>query len=148
MNFLEKFYIKRCSTEVQIMLERMKDRPEDFDYGTGWRNLVDVADNEGSPYTKIERKMIRKYWKRCEHTRKRNELLSRIMSETINPTTREDLEDGLRKRYTSNLVASMAHTKNALASGIYRSNGRGGITEIDPRALYTGPSTIQHGLHP
>ncbi len=153
MNILEKFYIKRCSTEVQIMLERMKDRPEDFDYGTGWKNLVEVADNEGSSYTKIERKMIRKYWKRCEHTRKRNELLSRIMSETINPTTREDLEnlhDNLRKKYTSNLVASMANTKNALASGIYRSDGRGGITQIDPREMYGNPyqNQIQHGLHP
>jgi hypothetical protein len=132
MNFLEKFYIKRCSTEVQIMLERMKDRPEDFDYGTGWRNLVEVADNEGSSYTRIERKMIRKYWKRCEHTRKRNELLSRIMSETINPTTRKDLEDQLRKQYKSSLVASMASTKHALTSGVLASYN-------DPRAIYGNP---------
>ena len=148
MNFLEKFYIKRCSTEVQIMLERMKDRPEDFDYGTGWRNLVEVADNGGSPYTKIERKMIRKYWKRCEHTRKRNELLSRIMSETINPTTRKDLEDQLRKQYTSNLAGSITNTKNALASGMLTGYN-------DPRAMYLDTQVygaqgqhIQHGLHP
>jgi hypothetical protein len=83
MKLIEKFMLKRCSTEVQVMLTRMRERPEDFDYGTGWRNLVEVADNGGSPYTKIERRMIRKYWKECEYTRKRNELLGRIMKETI-----------------------------------------------------------------
>lgn len=119
MKFIEQFLIKRCSTEVQIMLERMKDRPEDFDYGTGWRKLVEVADNEGSPYTKTERKMIRKYWKACEHTRKRNKLLAHIMSETINPTTRESLEDTLfNKRYTQALAASMQATKQAVTSGV------------------------------
>lgn len=118
MKLIEKFLIKRCSTEVQIMLERMKDRPEDFDYGTGWRKLVEVADNEGSPYTKTERKMIRKYWKECEHTRRRNELLRRIMSETINPTTRENLEDIISNRYSQRLAQSMQATKQAVANTI------------------------------
>ena len=45
MKLIEKFMLKRCSTEVQVMLTRMKERPEDFDYGTGWRKLVDIADN-------------------------------------------------------------------------------------------------------
>ena len=129
MKLIEKFLIKRCSTEVQLMLTRMKERPEDFDYGTGWRNLVEVADNGGSSYTRIERKMIRKYWKACEHTRKRNELLGRIMQETINPTTREHLEDGLRRQYSKALAASMASTKQAVTSGILSGYK-------DPRAMY------------
>lgn len=137
MKLIEKFLVKRCSTEVQIMLQRMKERPDDFDYGTGWRKLVEIADNEGSPYTKTERKMIRKYWKECEHTRRRNELLRRIMSETINPTTRERIEDELGARYQKSLIASMQATKQALQGGIYHT----GTT--DPRAifgttLYTG----------
>ena len=132
MKLIEQFLIKRCSTEVQIMLERMKQRPEDFDYGTGWRKLVEVADNEGSPYTKTERKMIRKYWKACEHTRKRNELLARIMSETINPTTREHLEDIISERYSQRLAASMMNTKQQLQGGIVSAY-------TDARALYGSP---------
>lgn len=122
MKLIEKFMLKRCSTEVQLMLTRMKERPEDFDYGTGWRNLIEVADNGGSAYTNIERKMIRKYWKACQHTRQRNELLGRIMSETINPTTRDSLENNpLNKRYAQALAASMQNTTQVL---------RGGITNI------------------
>ena len=30
MKLIEKFMLKRCSTEVQLMLTRMKERPEDF----------------------------------------------------------------------------------------------------------------------
>jgi hypothetical protein len=129
MKWIDKFLIKRCSTEVQVMLTRMKERPEDFDYGTGWKNLVEVADDTRSPYTKIERKMILKYWKECDNTRKRNELLGRIMNETINPTTREQLEDGLRKQYTANLSASLTNTKHQLQNSILT-----GFS--DPRALY------------
>lgn len=131
MKLIEKYLIKRCSTEVQIMLERMKDRPEDFDYGTGWRKLVEVADNEGSPYTKTERKMIRKYWKECEHTRRRNELLRRIMSETINPTTRENLEDIISNRYSQRLAQSMQATKQAVQSGVFAASAY-----TDASALY------------
>lgn len=152
MKFIEKFLIKRCSTEVQIMLQRMKERPDDFDYGTGWRKLIEIADDSSSPYTSAERRMIRKYWKECKDTRNRNELLRRIMSETINPTTRESIEDSVDSyRYTQALVASMQGTnKHIMNGGIYHT----GTT--DPRAifgttLYTGngaKNTIQHGLHP
>jgi hypothetical protein len=148
MKLIEKFLVKRCSTEVQLMLTRMRERPEDFDYGTGWRNLVEVADNGGSPYTSIERRMIRKYWKACEHTRKRNELLGRIMKETIDPTTREQLEDGLRRQYSKSLAASMASTQQAVTSGILSAY-------IDPRHVYQDSKVytaqgqrIKHGLHP
>lgn len=157
MKIIEKFMLKRCSTEVQVMLTRMKERPEDFDYGTGWRKLVEIADDSSSPYTSIERRMIRKYWKECKDVRTRNELLSRIMSETINPTTRETLEDTLfNRRYTQALVASMQGTnKHIMNGGIYHT----GTT--DPRALYGSDAAqgaygiyanphnnTQHGLHP
>lgn len=151
MKFIEKFLIKRCSTEVQIMLQRMKERPDDFDYGTGWRKLIEIADDSSSPYTSAERRMIRKYWKECKDTRNRNELLRRIMSETINPTTRESIEDEIGARYSKSLIASMQGTnKHIMNGGIYHT----GTT--DPRAifgttLYTGngaKNTIQHGLHP
>lgn len=105
MKLIEKFMLKRCSTEVQIMLTRMKERPEDFDYGTGWKKLVEVADNQNSPYTSTERKMIRKYWKECQVNRDRKKLLAKIMQQTINPTTREDIEDGVIARAYSSQQA-------------------------------------------
>ena len=131
MKLIDKFLIKRCSTEVQVMLTRMKERPEDFDYGTGWKKLVEVADNERSPYTKVERKLIRKYWKECQLQRDRKKLLAQIMQQTINPTTREDIEDGLiSKRYSQALAASMQATKQALQGGVLS-----GYT--DSRGIYT-----------
>jgi hypothetical protein len=153
MKLIEKFMLKRCSTEVQVMLTRMKERPEDFDYGTGWRKLVELADDGTSPYTNIERKMIRAYWKECKNIRNRNELLSRIMSETINPTTRESLEDIIATRYRNSLAASLQGTKQALQGGI-------ASAYTDPRAMYGQDNnvaqgayanphhSIQHRLHP
>ena len=130
MKLIEKFMLKRCSTEVQVMLTRMKERPEDFDYGTGWKKLVEVADNERSPYTTVERKLIRKYWKECQMQRDRKKLLAQIMQQTINPTTREDIEDGvISKAYSQNLARSMMNSQQALQSGILSGYN-------DPRALY------------
>ena len=94
MKLIEKFMLKRCSTEVQLMLTRMRERPEDFSYGSGWKKLVEIAESNSSPYTKIERKMIRAYWKECQLQRDRKALLAQIMQQTINPTSREGVEDG------------------------------------------------------
>ena len=111
--------LKRCSTEVQLMLTRMKERPEDFDYGTGWKKLVEVADDTRNPYTNIERKLIRKYWKECQLQRDRKKLLAQIMQQTINPTTREDIEDGvISKAYSQNLARSMMNSQQALQGGV------------------------------
>jgi hypothetical protein len=130
MKLIEKFMLKRCSTEVQVMLTRMKERPEDFDYGTGWKKLVEIADNQNSPYTNVERKLIRKYWKECQVNRDRKKLLAQIMQQTINPTTREDIEDGvISKRYSQALAQSMMNSQQALQSGILSGFN-------DPRALY------------
>jgi len=119
MKLIEKFMLRRCSTEVQVMLTRMKERPEDFDYGTGWKKLVDMADDERSPYTKVERKLIRKYWKECQLQRDRKKLLAQIMQQTINPTTREDIEDGvISKAYSQRLAQSMMNSQEALRSGV------------------------------
>ena len=119
MKLIEKFMFKRCSTEVQVMLTRMKERPEDFDYGSAWKKLVEIADDTRSPYTKIERKLILKYWKECQLQRDRKKLLAQIMQQTINPTTREDIEDGvINKRYAQALAQSMQATKEAVQGGV------------------------------
>ena len=128
MKLIEKFMLKRCSTEVQVMLTRMKERPEDFDYGTGWKKLVEISDNERSPYTKVERKLIRKYWKECQVNRDRKKLLAQIMQQTINPTTREAIEDGvISKAYYQRLA--QYNSQQALQGGVLSDYN-------DPRALY------------
>lgn len=141
MKLIEKFLIKRCSTEVQVMLTRMKERPEDFDYGSAWKKLVEIADNTNNPYTNVERKMIRKYWRECQVQRDRKKLLAQIMQQTINPTTREDIEDGvISKAYSQNLAASMQATKQALQGGTLSAY-------TDARALYGqyGQNTAAQG---
>lgn len=131
MKLIEKFMLKRCSTEVQVMLTRMKERPEDFDYGSAWKKLVEVADDTRNPYTNIERKLIRKYWKECQLQRDRKKLLAQIMQQTINPTTREDIEDGtISKAYYQNLAKSMQNTKQVLQGGI------ASTTWTDAHSLY------------
>lgn len=141
MKLIEKFMLKRCSTEVQLMLTRMKERPEDFDYGTGWKKLVEIAESDRSPYTNVERKMIRKYWKECQVQRDRKKLLAQIMQQTINPTTREDIEDGIISKAYAKKLAQYS-SQQALQGGIAQYN--------DPRAMYGqyGANNIQHGLHP
>ena len=142
MKLIEKFMLKRCSTEVQLMLTRMKERPEDFDYGTGWKKLVEIAESDRSPYTSVERKMIRKQWKECQVQRDRKKLLAQIMQQTINPTTREDIEDGIiSKAYSQRLAQSMQATKQALQGGVLSGYN-------DPRALYGqyGENIAQNAL--
>ena len=130
MKLIEKFMLKRCSTEVQLMLTRMKERPEDFDYGSAWKKLVEIADNTNNPYTNVERKLIRKYWKECQLQRDRKKLLAQIMQQTINPTTREDIEDGvISAAYKRSLAQSMMNSQEALRSGILTGFN-------DPRAVY------------
>jgi len=133
---IEKFLIKRCSTEVQLMITRMKERPEDFDHGTAWRRLAESAEERQFPYTMIERKMIRAQWKKTLQQRKRTELLGRIMNETINPTpTRQDsLEDGLDAyKYQQQLFSQ--HLQQHYAKIQTGATGSM-VAYTDPRGLY------------
>jgi hypothetical protein len=109
----------------------MKERPEDFDYGSAWKKLVEIADDTRSPYTKIERKLILKYWKECQLQRDRKKLLAQIMQQTINPTSREDIEDGvISAAYKRSLAQSMMNSQEAHRSGVLS-----GYT--DSRGIYT-----------
>ena len=126
---MEKLLFKRCSTEVQLMLTRMKERPEDFNYGTTWRSLAESASEYQFPYTWVERVAIRKQWKKTLQQRKRSELLGRIMNETINPTSKESLEDGMssykhQQRYMQAQAQAQAGAFHTLSK------------HADPRAVY------------
>lgn len=147
---IEKFLLKRCSTEVQLMITRMKERPEDFDYGTTWRRLAESAGESQFPYTLIERKMIRSQWKKTLQQRKRADLLGRIMHETINPTAKESLEDGMDAyKYQEQKLKHQLQQHYAQAqAGAF--NTLGGYA--DPRAVYQhvyqNQSALQGRTHP
>ena len=136
MKLIEKFMLKRCSTEVQIMLTRMRERPEDFNYGTGWKKLVEIAESSSSPYTKIERKMIRAYWRECQLQRDRKALLAQIMQQTINPTSRESVEDGaiIMSAAQASLYAKQAQqARQGLGQYSQAAQAQG---YVDPRSIY------------
>jgi hypothetical protein len=129
---IDKFLFKRCSTEVQLLLTRMKERPEDFNYGSGWRKLIETAEMSDNAYTKTERFMVLKYWGQCQADRKRNELLSTIMSETINPTKAD--EPVKTKLLQSLMNTHSAHVAQHVAAMNRASNYASGYT--DSRAMY------------
>jgi len=140
MKLIEKFMLKRCSTEVQVMLTRMRERPEDFSYHSGWKRLVEIAETSSSPYTKIERKMIRAYWKECQLQRDRKALLAQIMQQTINPTSRESIEDGtiIMSAAQASLYAQQAkmHNQAQQASTSLYSQAQYAQGFTDPRSTY------------
>jgi len=78
MKLIDKFLIKRCSTEVQVMLTRMKERPEDFDYGTGWKKLVEVADAMEEPYINVKR-----WWKAIQDANETMRLFSEVKNRGV-----------------------------------------------------------------
>jgi len=131
---IDKFLFKRCSTEVQLLLTRMKERPEDFNYGSGWRKLIETAEMSDNAYTKTERFMVLKYWDQCQADRKRNELLSTIMSETINPTKADEPVKTKSMQNLTNMQSLMnAHLAQHAAMN-RASNYASGYT--DSRAMY------------
>ncbi len=81
MTLTEKLLLRFCSTEVQTMLQRLRERPEDFDYD---RKLRDIIRHE-QYFTRLERKCIAAAWKFHEKNEGRRALLTTIMSELINP---------------------------------------------------------------
>ena len=134
MKLIEKFMLKRCSTEVQVMLTRMRERPEDFSYHSGWKRLVEIAETSSSPYTKIERGMIRAYWRECQLQRDRKALLAQIMQQTINPTSREDVENGAIIMSKAQAMYNQALGQQAQQSLYSQATQAQGY--VDPRSIY------------
>ena len=140
MKLIEKFMLKRCSTEVQVMLTRMRERPEDFYYGSGWRKLVEIAESNSAPYTKIERKMIRAHWKECKLQQDRTALLAQIMQQTINPTSRESVEDGAIAMSATQARLYAQAQQAGLSNILHRQQGLQGYVGS---TMYTGNGTAR-----
>jgi hypothetical protein len=81
MTLTERLFLRFCSIEVRTMLQRLRERPEDFDYD---KKLHDIV-RHGEHYTRAERTCINAAWEFHKENAGRRELLAAIMSELINP---------------------------------------------------------------
>lgn len=97
------------------MITRLHERPDDFTYGSRWRDLAEMRKG----FTWVERKVLDKEWAKFKKNQQRREVLSLITKEVIDPTPK----DGLY------------HYPTGLFAG---ANLQGGIitTYTDPRAMY------------
>jgi hypothetical protein len=82
---IEKFLIRFCASEVRVMVARMHERPEDFGYGSRWRDLAEMRQG----FTWVERKVLDKEWTKFKKAQKRRDLLSLITNEVVNPTSKD-----------------------------------------------------------
>lgn len=101
-----------CAKEVQILLTRMKERPEDFvepNKYTTWRRLMDHKEH----YTWIERKLIARAKKKITKEYQRQRLLARILEETVTPT-KDAGEETFYGASMTQMVADQMRIQNAL----------------------------------
>ena len=84
MTLAEKLLLRFCSTEVQTMLQRLRERPEDFNDDTRMYNII----RHEEYYTTVERVCINFAWKFHKENIGRRKLLNAITSQLINPQKR------------------------------------------------------------
>ena len=84
MTLIAQILLPLCSSEVRAMLQRLRERPEDFEHH---KKLYDIIRHEES-FTWAERKCIKAEWTKSEKEQGRRRLLTKIMSELINPTNK------------------------------------------------------------
>lgn len=82
---IEKFLIRFCASEVRLMITRLHERPDDFTYGSMWRDIAMSRDG----YTWVERKVLAKEWAKFKKGQKRRELLGLITKEVLDPTPKD-----------------------------------------------------------
>lgn len=79
---IEKYLLRFCAQEVRTLIARLHERPEDFDYGSKWRDLI----KEQRYYTWVERVVLRKEWAYHLKNEGRRQLLNAITKEVLDPT--------------------------------------------------------------
>ena len=81
MKFMEKIYRAFCADEVKMMLDHMEENFADFqDYDNRWHDLLDAQH-----YTTLEKAAIKLAYTRLRANQKRQELLSAILRQKIDP---------------------------------------------------------------
>ena len=136
---IEKFLIRFCAQEVRIMITRLNERPDDFTYGSRWRDLVEARDG----FTWVERKVLAKEWAKFKKNQKRRELLGLITKEVLDPSPPKDRwgfaaqTQGLTAQaYQQQINAIQA--QYAAAQNQYAQQARDQAMSgyVDPRSLY------------
>jgi hypothetical protein len=81
---MDRILKKFCAKEVQILLDRIRERPEDFnnDHMGIWYRLA----KHKTHYTWIERKAINYAMRRRDKVHNRKLLLAKILEATIDPS--------------------------------------------------------------
>jgi hypothetical protein len=134
---IEKFLIRFCASEVRIMITRLHERPDDFDYGSKWRDLVEMKHG----YTWAERKVLDKEWVKFKKNQKRRELLNLITKEVLDPTPKDRW--GFAAQTTPSSTAQdyqnavLRAQMNAAQNSAQQMPGY-----VDPRSLYQGNRNV------
>ena len=136
---IEKFLIRFCASEVRIMVTRLHERPDDFTYGTRWRDLA--ATRKG--FTWAERKVLDIEWTKFNKNQKRRELLGLITQEVLNPTPKDQWGlashsnfQALQGQYTASM--STAQMNAYLNAAQIRAQQMSGYTDPHQLALFQG----------
>jgi len=132
---IEKFLIRFCAQEVRIMVARLNERPDDFGYGSRWRDLVEARDG----FTWVERKVLAKEWAKFKKNKKRRELLGHITQEVLDPTPKDQDRWGFAAQTQSPiqqayLTAQLNTIQAQYAARQARDQTMPGY--VDPRSLY------------
>ena len=129
---IEKFLIRFCASEVRIMIARLHERPDDFHYGSRWRDLAEMRQG----FTWAERKVLDKEWVKFKKNQKRRELLGLITSEVLNPTPKEPswatqtTPSSTAQAYQNAVLRARMNAAQNSAQQMYGYQ--------DPRSLYQG----------
>jgi hypothetical protein len=140
---IEKFLIRFCASEVRVMIARLHERPEDFDYGSRWRDLAESRQG----FTWAERKVLDKEWNKFKKNEKRRDLLNLITNEVINPTPKNSW--GVLSHGNFSTALYQQPQNAALQNQLAQYQQAGTLNACtDPRAIY-GQNTIHpQRLHP
>lgn len=126
---IEKYLIRFCATEVQTMIARLHERPEDFDFGSRWRDLIQARDG----FNWAERMVLDKEWAKHKKNEKRRALLHMITKQVVDPDPTRDWTRGLNTTsavlyQNAQLRAQMDAQQNSAQQAM---NGY-----QDPRSIY------------
>jgi hypothetical protein len=134
---IEKFLIRFCAQEVRIMITRLHERPDDFTYGTRWRDLAETRQG----FTWVERRVLDREWAKFKKNQKRRELLDLITNEVLNPTPKDRWGlsshsnfQALQGQYTASMSTAHMNAAQNSAQQMYGYQ--------DPRALYQGNHNV------
>jgi hypothetical protein len=140
---IEKFLIRFCAQEVRTMITRLNERPDDFAYGSRWRDLAEMRQG----FTWAEQIVLNKEWAKFKKNEKRRELLGRITNEVLNPTAKDRwgfatqtpglTAQALQNHYMQQMNA--VQQMNAMQNQ-YAQQAMSGYQ--DPRSLYQGNRNV------